>query len=98
MHDSGSLCSTATCRCPPAVLDALLEDHRAFERTCMQDPACGRPRINLPRTWVHKGVKKGRGPCYAPVLRKRRSPLVLCRFSLAAPSLVVYLEEPHLLL
>ena len=63
-----------------------------------EDPKGEVRRIRLPRTPVNKGKKKGRGLCYAPVLRKRRSSLVLCRFSLAAPSLVVYLEEPHLLL
>jgi hypothetical protein len=27
-----------------------------------QDPACELPRIPIPRTWVHKGIEKGRVP------------------------------------
>ncbi len=34
----------------------------------MQDPAYELPRIPLPRRWVNKGKKKGRGCYYAPAL------------------------------
>jgi hypothetical protein len=27
----------------------------------MQHPVCGVPRISIPRTWVNKGKKQGRG-------------------------------------
>jgi hypothetical protein len=52
-------------------------------------------RIYIPRTPVNRGKNKGRGLCYAPVLRKNKVALWCCAFSGGS---LVYLEEPHLLL
>ena len=34
----------------------------------MQDPASELPRNPIPRTWVNKGIRKGRGVVAAPAL------------------------------
>ena len=60
-----SLCTTTICS--PVLLGVVASEaiRAALGGGSMHDPASELLRIYLPRTWVNKGKKKGRG-CHCP--------------------------------
>ena len=61
VREAPSLCGTTTCGGRLSLPGAGSSDESGFEGPeLMQDLANGLPRIYLPRTWVHKRIRKGR--------------------------------------